>query len=860
MSGSSFSTPPTIGTLSPSSLSDYGTSASDRITYDKTFGITLSSKEANSTVQYQVSTDGGSSWANTTATSSSTNHNDGTYQYRAVVSDVAGNASTSNTVTIQVDTVAPSPTISTIGSADKIVSSVSGDAAVVGTAEAGSLVTIKSGVNVLGTATADASGNYIYNLSSANITTLGQGADSITVSQTDTAGNTGTSAAYSFTLDTIAPSGAITLADAAKSAAGYVNVATQTITGIAEANSLVKLYDGATLVGTGTADGTGAFSISTSTLSNASHTITATATDVAGNTSVLSTGLTFTVDTLAPTISSASATGAGITAGAGTLVAGSVVTLTLVASEIVYVSGAPTLTLSDGGSATYVSGSGTTSLVFTHTVATGQTAGDLTITGLSLNGGTLLDVAGNALTASSVIQNPTGTLVVAASGVPTAVTETIYTNASSSTTFTLQDAWVLSNDTDSAHLSLSVSSVSGLNANNGDSSFTIKHGLSSSGDNAPFTYTITDGSASSQVADTVYRTASNTISGSSASDILIDVRGGTALSGGAGDDIFVIQNPSGSSSSSIADLGLGGDDLVVSGSINVNATVNSAGFVASSITINNGSGATTLNTAGYRVDLSDSTTGSKGFTIANSGSAATLIGSGASDVITGGSGADTISGGAGADTIAGGGGADTLTGGTGADIFKYTAAANLTTTAGSIEKITDFNSADGDKVDFTTLLASATNLTNTMKIDSTDGSSTHDLVSISIGGSTYLMDVNDANPGAGVYGSHYAEVDSQALLGSPAIGTHGSWTDVVDVKSATGFLGDTASQSISGDGWTLKVLDAGVTHQETVVPGGTSTVEFFKGGVKTTDVNVQITTSDGVIHDVSHADKITWHG
>jgi VCBS repeat-containing protein len=238
----------------------------------------------------------------------------------------------------------------------------------------------------------------------------------------------------------------------------------------------------------------------------------------------------------------------------------------------------------------------------------------------------------------------------------------------------------------------------------------------------------------------------------------------------------------------------------------------------------------------------------------------TIIIFGTDDKVTGSAGIDVIYAGAGNETIIGGGNADILTGGTGADIFQYISTADLTTTPESIEKITDFNSVDGDKVDLTSLLSSATSLMNTMKIDSTDGSSTHNLVSISIGGSSYLMDVNNANPGAGVFSSHYAEIDSQALLGNPTLGTQASWTDVIDVKSATGFLGDTASHSITGDGWTLQVLDADITHKETVVPGGTSSVEFFRGADKVTDVNVQITTSDGVIHDVSHADKITWHG
>ena len=50
-----------------------------------------------------------------------------------------------------------------------------------------------------------------------------------------------------------------------------------------------------------------------------------------------------------------------------------------------------------------------------------------------------------------------------------------------------------------------------------------------------------------------------------------------------------------------------------------------------------------------------------------------------------------------------------------------------------------------------------------------------------------------------------------------------------------------------------------MTPQESTV-NGVQTVEFFKGTTKVNDVNVQITTSDGVVHDVNHADKITWHG
>ncbi|MEJ6024386.1 Ig-like domain-containing protein, partial [Ramlibacter sp. PS4R-6] len=77
---------------------------------------------------------------------------------------------------------------------------------------------------------------------------------------------------------------------------------TPTFSGTAEANATVTLYDtdGTTVVGTGSADGSGNWSITVSTLSTGAHTVTAKATDAAGNTSVASTGLAITIDTTAP--------------------------------------------------------------------------------------------------------------------------------------------------------------------------------------------------------------------------------------------------------------------------------------------------------------------------------------------------------------------------------------------------------------------------------------------------------------------------------------------------------------------------------------------------------------------------------
>ena len=71
----------------------------------------------------------------------------------------------------------------------------------------------------------------------------------------------------------------------------------------------------------------------------------------------------------------------------GDLDAGKTVTLTLDMSEAVTVTGTPTLTLNDGGTATYVSGSGTSALTFSYTVAAGQNTAALAVTAVNLNGG-----------------------------------------------------------------------------------------------------------------------------------------------------------------------------------------------------------------------------------------------------------------------------------------------------------------------------------------------------------------------------------------------------------------------------------------------------------------------------------------
>ena len=78
----------------------------------------------------------------------------------------------------------------------------------------------------------------------------------------------------------------------------------------------------------------------------------------------------------------------------GDVTTGAVVALTVTMNSAVTVSGG-TLALNDGGTASYVSGSGTSSLVFNYTVVAAQSTAALAVTGFNSNGATVQDTSGN---------------------------------------------------------------------------------------------------------------------------------------------------------------------------------------------------------------------------------------------------------------------------------------------------------------------------------------------------------------------------------------------------------------------------------------------------------------------------------
>jgi hypothetical protein len=247
---------------------------------------------------------------------------DGSHTLTATATDAAGNTSgTSEGVAIGVDSAAPeAPTITEPAVAGSTTPTLSG------TAEAGSTVTIRDGDSVLGTTTADADGNWQFTVPDDKALT--DGSHTLTATATDAAGNTsGTSEGGAIGVDSAAPE-APTI-----TGPSLTGNDTPTLSGTAEAGSTVTIRDGDNVLGTTTADSGGHWQFTVpddKALADGSHTLTATATDAAGNTSGTSEGVAIGVDSAAPeapTITGPSLTGNDTPALSGTAEAGSTVTI-----------------------------------------------------------------------------------------------------------------------------------------------------------------------------------------------------------------------------------------------------------------------------------------------------------------------------------------------------------------------------------------------------------------------------------------------------------------------------------------------------------------------------------------------------
>ncbi len=297
---------PSVPALAPAS--DTGLSNSDRLTGIAAPTFT-GSAEAGSVIDLLV---GGSAVGTGTAsgaglwTITSSTLGEGTQTISARARDAAGNVRDGGDITVTIDLTGPLAP-SGIGLTAVTDSGVQGDGVtnvaaptLMGSAEAGSTIRLYEGATALGTALANGQG--LWEIAPGN---LGDGRHTLTARAEDAAGNTGSaSAGFVVTIDrsVATPTGlALTIAsDTGDAGDGITNLAAPAIRGVAEAGNLVRLYEGQTLLGSGTADGQGAWTVSSSVLTDGGYSLTAVAIDPAGNTSAASAELAVTLDLVAP--------------------------------------------------------------------------------------------------------------------------------------------------------------------------------------------------------------------------------------------------------------------------------------------------------------------------------------------------------------------------------------------------------------------------------------------------------------------------------------------------------------------------------------------------------------------------------
>ena len=312
---------PTVTISTAAFSNDTGTSSNDFVTKTalQTISGTLSANMVSGEI-VEVSLDNGSTWTTATTTVGSNSWSlsgrtlSGSNTLKVRVTDTAGNNGTAYSQAYVLDTTAPATTIATksfsadTGSSNTDFITKTAAQTISGTLSAnvasGEVVYVSLDNGATWTAATTTVGVNTWSLSGQTLAA----SNTLKIKVTDAAGNDGTVSSQAYVLDTTAPTApsAPDMTSGTDSGASNSDNITSNTTpvfsGTATANSTVTLYDtdGTTVLGTTTSDGSGNWSITSSTLSSASHTITAKVTDTAGNDSIASAGLTITVDTAVP--------------------------------------------------------------------------------------------------------------------------------------------------------------------------------------------------------------------------------------------------------------------------------------------------------------------------------------------------------------------------------------------------------------------------------------------------------------------------------------------------------------------------------------------------------------------------------
>jgi hypothetical protein len=235
----------------------------------------------------------GGSWTLTSA-----QLGDGTHTVRAEQADQAGNVSKTGTASFRVDTTAPAPTVTGPKAGEKLKSSLVEFHGGAGNATGdGAEVTVEvfkgestAAENLEQSFTTTRSGS-----SWSSQKSLPDGTHTVRVEQSDTAGNTGVSAAVSFATDTVAPT--LTL-NAIPSVIATATLSFGGTGGQAAGDGPVHVFVDGSPAGEASVAG-GSWTLASAHLSDGTHTVRAEQSDQAGNVSKTGT-VSFRVDTTAP--------------------------------------------------------------------------------------------------------------------------------------------------------------------------------------------------------------------------------------------------------------------------------------------------------------------------------------------------------------------------------------------------------------------------------------------------------------------------------------------------------------------------------------------------------------------------------
>ncbi|MDU6391155.1 MAG: Ig-like domain-containing protein, partial [Pantoea sp.] len=237
---------------------------------------------------------------------------EGSYAFRADTANADGSVTPSPVLNITIDSVVPDAVSGLQLSSDAsgalvpVTTGATNDTTPVlsGTAEPGSIVTVSDGGNVLGSAAVGPDGSWSFTTPA-----LSEGAHSLSATVTDAAGNvSNASAPITFDVDSTPPAAIVdlVLSDSRGGtlqpigAGGSTSSTTPTLSGSAEPGSIVTVTDGEQVLGSATVNADGSWSFISPALGEGGHSLTATVTDLAGNSGSASAPLAFNVDTVAP--------------------------------------------------------------------------------------------------------------------------------------------------------------------------------------------------------------------------------------------------------------------------------------------------------------------------------------------------------------------------------------------------------------------------------------------------------------------------------------------------------------------------------------------------------------------------------